>query len=73
MGPRCASKVRHPSAAAARAAARSLGDGCEAFHCKFCLGWHVGHTNPKIERNKRSTRIARYKKRRAKKWRGREE
>lgn len=43
----CEGKVRHESAAGANIAraklARRDDDRMNAYHCRFCGGWHVGH------------------------------
>lgn len=54
--PRCAatSKVAHPDEASADRHLRRLartgrpgkpGKSLTAYHCRHCLGWHVGHTS----------------------------
>lgn len=44
----CKGKVRHLSAQAGHAALRSLrrrdDDAMSVYACRFCGGWHVGHT-----------------------------
>lgn len=37
----CQGKMRHESFAAAK---RYLISDTQAYECKFCKGWHVGHT-----------------------------
>ena len=44
----CEGKVRHASKAAAKraciAARRRGGTWPTSYQCKFCGGWHIGHT-----------------------------
>lgn len=52
----CLGKVKYPSRAAAefvkrynrrtfgsRSRAAAMDDGLEAYHCRFCGNWHLGH------------------------------
>jgi hypothetical protein len=47
----CLGKVPYPSEAGARAALKlyqqtgtmRTGDGVDAYRCRFCTGWHLGH------------------------------
>lgn len=39
---KCDKKVRHHTAGGAWKVARRR-EGCAAYHCRFCRGWHVGH------------------------------
>lgn len=43
----CQGKQKHNSYGAAQAAVRSvqqrLGDELNAYHCRYCGGWHTGH------------------------------
>ena len=45
----CLRKKRHPSVESARAEAARLGDGNEAYKCRYCVGWHVGRPAPPAE------------------------
>lgn len=46
---KCERKVRHDSLDAAYAAVRNTGKGkaerLVGYHCKFCGGYHVGHSH----------------------------
>ncbi len=39
----CTSKVRYKDIEAAQAVAVKVGTGLEAYWCRFCKGWHIGH------------------------------
>lgn len=47
----CGGKVRHTSSNAAYAAINALRRNCRvngrmnAYRCRFCKGWHIGHAN----------------------------
>lgn len=47
----CGHKIRHPSLVTAEVHARTVvprpGRTLEAYRCKFCRFWHVGHARTK--------------------------
>ncbi len=59
----CASKARHPNAAAAqrvadRISSRRGGLGARIYRCPACGQWHVTNSNDKIQRKSRVVRRA---------------
>jgi len=47
----CGGKQKHASQGKAEAAARSYkqrfdGDEVEAYFCRYCRSWHIGHKKP---------------------------
>jgi hypothetical protein len=60
----CTGKIRHASKEEARIAAQKLrakGEIVGVYLCRFCNGWHVGHTPRKIRRIMRARKERQYK------------
>ncbi len=42
----CTGKIRHRSRGGAIAHLKALGNAqMTGYHCRFCKGWHIGHSN----------------------------